>query len=270
MKAIYNGELLDFKELRLSPTDRGFRYGDGIFETIAIVNNNPRLAEYHYSRITKAAEVFRFDLGVFSFEQFARNCSEIINENDFKPHGKVRCSIWRDGEGLYAPFGKKINYLLTIHPVSRQKNIDLTNVDFSINVTNYPTKTSPFKTISALKYVIAGLEKKEKGLEEIILIDYNGFVSETLDSNIFIKKDGIYITPPIATGCIEGVMRNWLMKELRANQIRVEERLFIPNELLKADSVFTCNAMGIKNILKIDIATFDKEQRIPKILNSIC
>ena len=269
MKAIYNGELLDFKEIKLSPTDRGFRYGDGIFETIAILNSSPRLLENHYSRITKAATVFKFDLGNLSLDDLTRNCRRIIVENDLKHHSKIRFTIWRDGEGLYAPTGQKINFLLTIHPSDPLKDIELTKVDFSENVANFPTRTSLFKTLSASKYVLAGLEKQSKDLDEIIINDHNGFVSETLDSNIFMKKNGHYITPPIETGCIEGVMRNWLIQELNRNNIPVEERLFIPNELLEAESVFTSNAMGIKHILKIANKNFEKDLEILKLLEEI-
>lgn len=269
MKAIYNGEILNFKELKLSPDDRGFRYGDGLFETIAVIKNTARLLERHYERIVKGAEVFGFDLTGFGLDQLIKSCSELININPSLNAGKIRCSIWRKGEGLYTPPGSRINYLLTIHPQNSRKSHDFSEVGFCEKIRNYPSTTSLFKTISALKYVMAGLEKEERSLDDIIINDYNGFVSETLDSNIFMKKDGIYTTPPLATGCIEGVMRGWLIDELKSNQIPIEERLFIPNELLASESVFTTNAMGVRNILSIENATFQVDQRIKKYLDKI-
>jgi len=269
MKAIFNGEILGFNDLKLSPDDRGFRYGDGLFETIALINSNTRLLNRHYARIAKGAQVFGFDLTDFELNQFTSICSDLIINNPTVNTGKIRFSIWRKGGGLYTPSGNGFNYLLTIHPLKADKKSELTNVGFSEKVRNYPTYTSTFKTISALKYVMAGLEKKEKSLDDIIINDHNGFVSETLDSNIFMKKDGIYITPPIASGCIDGVMRGWLIDKLKSSQIPVEERLFIPNELLEAASVFTTNSIGVRNILRIEDVAFEKDLRIQGYLDAI-
>ncbi len=269
MKAIFNDEILEFDDIKFSPEDRGFRYGDGLFETIAVVNGIPRLLNKHYQRIARGAELLGYDLGELTFERLEEKCLELVKYNHLYPFGKIRLSLWRKGSGLYEPMDQDIYYLLVAQPVEYHHDNTLKKVDFSERVINYPTKISGFKTISALKYVLAGLEKKEKQLDEIIINDHHGFVSETLYSNLFIKTKGIYVTPPITGGCVDGIMRRWLIEQLRSRQKTIHERFFKEEELLKADSVFTTNAMGIKHVLKIRNIEFAKDNAVQKMILSI-
>jgi branched-chain amino acid aminotransferase/4-amino-4-deoxychorismate lyase len=265
MKAIFNGEMLEFNDIKLSANDRGFRYGDGLFETIAIVKGAPRLLDRHFGRIVKGAKVYGFNLDDFGIDKFEQECLKIIKANAIDNFGKIRMTIWRRGNGLYEPKITNINYLLTTERVLNLTIHTLAKVDFSNDVLNYPTKYSAFKNIGAQKYVLAGLEKKEKRLDEIIINDYQGYVSETLYSNIFIKKGEVYFTPPLQAGCIDGIMRGWLMNELNSKQIAVQEQFFKPNKVLEADAVFTTNAMGIKHITGIKNLSFKIDNTIQEL-----
>jgi len=269
MKAIYNDEILEFDDIRFSPEDRGFRYGDGLFETIAVVNRSLRLLDKHYQRIARGAELLGYHLGDLTFERLQEKCLALIKSNQLYTFGKIRLTLWRTGSGLYEPLDQDIHYLIVAQPVKSLQDNTLKQVGFSERVMNYPTNLSAFKTISALKYILAGLEKKEKQLDEIIINDHHGFVSETLYSNLFIKKRGIYSTPPISSGCVDGVMRSWLIEQLRLRHQTIHERLFKPEEVLKADSVFTTNAMGIKHVLKIGDIDFEKDHAVQKMMMSI-
>jgi len=269
MKAIFNGELLDFNQIQLGIQDRGFRYGDGLFETIAIVKSKPRFLQRHFDRVVKGSNVLGLSLEQITVENLQENCSKLIGENAIKDFGKLRFTVWRKGEELYAPSEEGANFLLTAEPVDSPIIRELNKVGFSEKVVNYPGIHTSFKTISAMKYVLAGQEKKERKLEEVIINDHNGFVSETLASNIFIKKDEVYYTPPVATGCIEGIMRNWLIDQLKSNQMPVLEYFMTPDELLQAESVFTTNAMGIGHILRIQNTVLTVDTYIQDLFESI-
>ena len=113
--------------------------------------------------------------------------------------------------------------------------------------------------MSAIKYVIAGIEKNDKKLDEIIILDSRGYVSETLSSNIFWKKNNKYYTSPISTGCVEGIMRNQLIDQLKHKGILVEEKLVAVSELLESDSIFTTNSMGIRHIKTMNQINFEMD-----------
>jgi len=266
MKANYNGKLLEYHDVMISPADRGFRYGDGLFETMAVVNGHVRLLEEHYARIAKGAQIFELDISNLRFDNFSGYCDELIQYYSGRALGKMRFHLWRSGGGLYTPRGHAINFLFTIQNQGISQKQEIMKVDFCESIQNFPSSFSFLKTSSASKYVLAGLEKKRKSLQEIILLDHNGFVSETVDSNIFMKRDGKYITPPLSTGCVAGVMRHWIVDRLKKCHIPTEEKLVAPHELLRADSIFTSNAMGVQHILKIGEATFSKDQKIQEIL----
>lgn len=269
MKAIFNGELLDFSQIQLGIQDRGFRYGDGLFETIAVIKSRPRLLQRHFDRVVKGSRVLGLSLEQITIENLQENCSKLIRENAIEDFGKLRFTVWRKGAGLYVPSDEGTNCLLTAEPVGKPIIKDLNKVGFSEKVVNYPGIHTSFKTISALKYVLAGQEKKDRKLEEIIINDHNGFISEALTSNIFIKKDEVYYTPPVATGCIQGIMRNWLVDELKSSQIPVEERFMFPNDLMEAESAFTTNAMGIGHILRIQNTVLTADTYIQDLFESI-
>ena len=113
------------------------------------------------------------------------------------------------------------------------------------------------------------MEKTERSLDEIIICDYRGYISETLSANIFWKKDNNYYTPTIDTGCIEGIMRNWLIENLRSRRFTISEVQVKSTELLTADAVFTVNALGLKHILSIEKHHFSIDTIAAELIESI-
>ena len=270
MKAIFNGEILDWDEVRLYPQNRGFRYGDGFFETIAIINGAPRFLDRHLHRLKNAAELLKLDVGsILSFDKILNEIEVLKTSSNLQQDAKLKLIVWRNSEGLYTPVDGNAHYLMTIEDTVYSKINLIKNAGISDKITNYPSPVSRFKTMSALKYVIAGIEKKDKHLDEIIILDHKGFVSETLSSNIFWKKNEAYFTSPLSTGCIEGIMRNQLMNEMKLKGFFVKEKLVKAVELLGSDNVFTSNAMGISHIQGIGQSIFEIDLVSQEIIESI-
>ncbi len=270
MKVILNHETLDWEEVQLSPLNRGFRYGDGFFETIAIINGIPRLLEKHLHRLKSGAKILNLDVQrILDFDTIQKKIHDIQSANNMLGDAKMRLIIWRDSSGLYTPADNKTHYLLTIESANISKIPLLKTAGISVKIINYPSPVSRFKTLSAMKYVIAGIEKKEKKLDEIIILDYQGHVSETMSSNLFWKTKGRYYTPPLSTGCIEGIMRNWLINELKHHGFFVEEKLVATEELLNSDYIFTTNATGLSHIQKINQKTFGIDMVSQELISSI-
>jgi len=202
-------------------------------------------------------------------EKIDNSILQLQNANNLFGDATVKLMIWRNATGRYLPDDDKSAILLTIDEATINKVITIPNAGFCEKTINYPSPTSAFKTMSAIKYVLAGLEKREKNLDEIIILDHRGNVSEALSSNVFWKKEHIYFTPPISTGCIEGVMRNWLFLELKRQGYMVEEKLVTPSELLDSSCIFTTNANGICNIRAIDKNKFEIDATVQRIMEKI-
>ncbi len=189
--------------------------------------------------------------------------------NHLPGNAKLRLMIWRDSAGLFAPANGNTHHLLTLEEAKFDKKPSKIHAGFSESIVNHPSPYSRFKTMSAIQYVLAGIEKKERGLDEIIITDHRGFVSEVLSSNVFWKKGDVYGTPPITTGCVEGVMRNWLIKALTNAGYKVEEQLITPKQLMDARHIFTSNSMEIRHITAIDSNVFDIDLTVQECLEFI-
>lgn len=269
MKAIFNGEILDWEKIRLSPQNRGFKYGDGIFETIALINDVPWLLDRHLERLTNGAKILFLDTHkILDPKQIPSQVKQLQKANNIGPTAKLRLYLWRNSEGLYTPKTNDTAYLLTIEKMNAKRISILEKVGYSENAINYPSPYSQFKTLNALKYVIAGIEKINKGLDEIILKDYTGSISEALSSNLFWKKGDSYFTAPLTTGCIDGIMRNWLIKELKLRSYKVEEKLINSSELSLSDHIFTTNSLGIGHIQELSGNVFDVDPLVQEIIES--
>lgn len=270
MKAILNNKILDWDEIRLSQLNRGFRYGDGFFESIAIINGTPRFLSRHINRLNLGASQLKLDVrGVLKLDQISKNIQALQTHNCLEKDSKLKIIIWRNTEGLYTPVDGNTHCLMTIEGAKINKMALIQCAGISDETVNFPSPISKFKTISAMKYVLAGIEKKEQNLDEIIILDYLGYVSETLSSNLFWRKNDTYFTSPLSTGCIEGIMRNWLMENLKKRGFLMEERLVKISELLESDNIFTTNAMGISHIQSIGQYKFEIDQLTQEIIEKI-
>lgn len=270
MKVIFNSNLLDFQDVSLSTQNRGFRYGDGFFETIAVINGVPRFIEHHLARLIKAAKILQLDVWqTLNTKKINGEIAALINANDIGNYAKLRLTVWRDSIGLYTPESSASNYMMIIENKSYQKINAIRSAGFSKKVYNSFSSISSFKTLSAMKYVVAGIERKDNHFDEIIILDQNGFISETMSSNIFWRDDNGYYTPPISTGCIDGIMRNQIIIMLNRKGYNVEEKLINVNEFLESSHIFTTNAMGIRHLQKIENKSFKIEPVAQKIIESI-
>jgi 4-amino-4-deoxychorismate lyase len=270
MIALYDGAVFDLNDSPFSCLNRAFRYGDGLFETIAVLNGEPRFLSNHLKRLRDGAIVLGLEnTDIFNEALLTSNCLK-LHENSSNPaYGILRLYLFRGGDGQYSPLSKSAHLLMTFESKPIPIAATAQKAGFSERVVNFPTITSRFKTISALQYVLAGMEKTERSLDEIIIRDYRGYISETLSANIFWKKDNNYYTPPIDTGCIEGIMRNWFIEKLRTERFPVSEVQIKSTELLTADALFTVNAIGLKHILSIEKHHFSIDPIATELIESI-
>src|SRR5690606_39171475 len=178
--------------------------------------------------------------------------------NKLKGNIRLKLKVWRGGAGLYTPHENYSEILITAE-IQKENSPIIEKADFAESVRTNFSHYSFFKGPNSLQYVLAGIEKKQRNLNEIILLSTEGFVSECLASNIFWIKNDMVFTPKSQTGCIAGVMRENLLRLFQAESIAIQEGNFLPEELLKAESIFTTNAAGIKVIWHIGERKFPRD-----------
>jgi branched-chain amino acid aminotransferase/4-amino-4-deoxychorismate lyase len=266
MKAIFNNEIINDKELSLEAEDRAFQYGDGIFETIVVRNTSLKLIKYHIKRLNEGATALRFQLpDYFDVQYLESNILKLIQENDIRKTARIKVLCWRKKGGYYKPESSMSNLLITACIHNEEKGI-INSVGISKSIRNYHTPYSQFKTLNALKYIMTSIEKEDTGFDDLIILDGKGQVSELLYSNIFWITDGIFYTPSLETGCIKGVMRSYIIDRLVEDSITVREVKSAPEELFLADHVFATNASGIRSIIEIKKVQFKVYPDLDKIM----
>lgn len=264
---LYNFQLLPETELQIPISNRAFQYNDGAFETMIFVDDQVRFLEDHLNRLQRAAKVLSLELpkALLEPDTVAFWIEKLVSENQLAGKIRIKIKIWRGGKGLYIPQENFAEVLISAEPQIESPTI-IEKAEFAVTVQTHFSPYSFFKGPNSLQYVLAGIEKKQRNLDEIILLSSEGFVSECLASNIFWIKNGTVFTPEIETGCVAGIMRENLLRLFRAENISFQEGKVLHEGLMDADLVFTSNASGIKIIKQVLNKTFQID--LPEVLKS--
>lgn len=252
MIVLYDFQFCDESQCTVSVQDRGLLYGDGLFETIVVRKGRICFLEDHLDRLKLGLKILHFrNLSLLRPAQVTEYITRLMELNNIESDARVRITVWRRAGGLYTPENFGFHILISCKPFEQQPPAQL-SAGFSSSVRLGYSRLSRFKTISALEYVLAGLEKMQRGLQEIILLDHHGNVAECSASNLFWVKDQIVFTPKLRSGCIAGIARKNLIRFLKGKGLVVAKKFASKEELMTADHVFLCNVSGIHHISAID------------------
>ena len=249
-KIILNGELLKASSPYLY-TNRAFRYGDGIFESIKIINGKPISLEHHFHRISAGLEALKIQCDkTFTLKIISSLILKLLTQNGINKGGKVRFTAYRNGKGTYMPENNNLSYLIEAedHPINYYElNNDGLFVDVYKEIYKPSNNISKFKTLNGLLYVLASEFAKDKKLDDSLILNELGKIIETTSSNVFIVSNGVLYTPPLNDGCVGGIMRMMVINTALSNNITVYENSLTPQNLLNADEVFLTNSIvGLK------------------------
>ncbi|UZR94487.1 aminotransferase class IV [Chondrinema litorale] len=258
MLVSYNFKQIDHKEFQVSFSDRGFRYGDGLFETIIYQKNKIRFFKDHLKRLKNGMKA----LGIEGAEGIKKDLLEqqivrLISKNKLHGRIKVRINVWRKSGGLYLPNNNHFNILITTEEQPNVYEFKAIKIAFSKEVNVSFSPFSRFKTTNALPYIIASIEKQKRGFDDVVICDSKKRVAECVASNIFWVKDKVIYTPSLKTGCIAGIARKNIIKKLTKAGVKVLEVAEKKEILLEADSIFLSNVNGIVHVQKLEDKTFE-------------
>jgi len=270
MKVIYNGQFISVEDVKISITDRAFNYGDGLFETIIIRNQKLSYLDLHFDRLTRAMETLDLSLPKWLDRKFLeKETLQMIALNKLKT-SRIKLQVWRKTGGLYTPQTDQPNVLIMPMKDSDKppKIKKIAALSSSVRLMSSPY--SWFKSINSLPYVLAGMEMKSREVDELIILDKDGNVSECTSSNLFWFSRDSFFTPSLDTGCIAGVRRQYLLNIFQGKGIKFQEVRAVPEVLYQAERLFTTNVTGISWIASLtkrkyqtrDWKAFEKEYNL--------
>jgi len=243
----YNG---NFKDQSLDHfNNRGFLFGDSVFETIKVVNNKIIYWEEHYLRLMSSMRILRIEIpGLYTPDFFEEEIQKTNLKIDSFFTGRVRLTIFRREGGLYLPdYNDPIFVIYSQKTDQKLFNVNLNSykVDLFKDYQIQSNLISNLKTNNRVVNVIGSIYAKENDLDNCILLNDQKVVSEFLNGNIFIVKNNHVITPPISSGCLNGIMRNKIIELInKLTNLEIEEKDFSPYELISSDEIWVSNSIS--------------------------
>jgi len=264
----FNGEIIPADTKALTVANRAFKYGDGLFESMRMLKGQLKFHVQHAERLQKGMKALKMD-GYSQLDSYflKEKAEQLASVNKIK-HGRLRLTVYRDAEGLYTPSQNKTGYLLEIQPADEPRyflNSKGLIVDVFTELAKPTNYLSNIKTCNSLVYVMAGIHKNQNNLDDVLLLNQNGFLCEASSSNVFVYYQNNLYTPALSEGCVEGVMRQVVIDLARKNNIPLTEAQISPEILYEADEVFLTNAVkGIQCVMGYGIRRYFN--RISKVL----
>jgi len=238
--------------MNLSIQDRGFLYGDGVFESLRTYNGKPFLLDEHLKRLYKALKIIRIKPPL-STKQLKTKLLKELKDNKFK-ESYIKIIITR-GEAKEHGLdpkksGKKPTLIILVENLKEKKLKPWKAIISSIIKPENPT--SIIKSLCYLDNILAKMEATRSGANEAFLLDQNGYLAEGTISNIFIVKFDTIFTPSLNSPILAGVTRKLVIKLAKQSAFKVVEKDLNPKDLYTADECFvTFSSQGIVPIVKI-------------------
>ena len=252
-----DGEFLPQAEAKVSVFDHGLLYGDGVFEGIRSYNGRVFKLDEHLERLYDSAKSIMLEIPI-SIETMEETVLETLRRNHLT-EAYIRLVVTRgvgdlglDPDKCPKPSIIIIADKIVLYPQKYyEEGLEIVTVSVR---RNYAEAINPrIKSLNYLNNILAKIEGKQAGAEEVLMLNAEGYVVECSGDNIFWIKNEVLVTPPVHMGILEGVTRNSVIDLAREAGMRVEERVFTRHDLYIADECFlTGTAAEVIPVVKID------------------
>ncbi|MFV0604660.1 MAG: aminotransferase class IV [Niabella sp.] len=240
----HNGKIISESEPVLHFNNRSFRYGDGFFETIRVVDGSIPLHTLHSKRVHESKVLLNYSPLNISITNIFNEAIELCKLNNCGKNARVRLSFY-NGNGSVFDSNTETGYLIeatTLHAI----NPLLDNNGLIIGLCPDIKKScDQFANIKSANYLFSrrGVQyAQENNWDDALILNQHNHICESTIANLFWIKNKTVYTPPLTEGCVMGVMRSYIVQ-----QLPVKEAICTIQTLLDADEVFLSNAVtGIR------------------------
>lgn len=256
-KICFNGTYHHESEPVIQAGNKSYRYGDGFFETIKVWKGAIPLETYHHARIEKSLDLLHYARPAhFNIALIFSQAIQLCEKNGCIHAARVRLSFSNGNGGLFDG-DDKLQYIIEAWPLEPANNAFNENglvTGFFRDIKKSCDAYACIKSASALLYAVAANYSQTQKWNDCILLNQRENICESIIANLFWIKDGRIFTPALTEGCVEGVMRSYLIDQIET----VTETPCLPADLLQADEVFLTNAVrGIRWIQSIEDAQYN-------------
>ena len=251
----FNGTIVT-QDTNILTQNRAFLYGDAVFETVKVIDRKILFLEDHYFRLMASMRIVRMEIPMnFTMEYIEDQILSLVLANGLSESSRVRITVFRNDGGYYLPQTNTVSFLINVNPlVNKLYSFEKVSYEVDLFKDFYITKQllSSIKTTNKILNITASIFASENGLDNCLLLNDSKNVVEAIQGNVFMVVGNKILTPPVAEGCLNGVMRKQILTlAKRIKGLEVLEETISPFDLQKADELFVTNVIkGIQPITK--------------------
>ncbi len=259
----YNGEFRRYHDARIGLMTHALHYGTGVFEGIRAYWNAPKnqlfllQAPEHYNRLRRSGNIMKMTLP-HSTEELVNLTIELLRRNEYRADTYVRPLLYKSSEVIGVRLaGIAESFLIYTAPMGNYVEVDAGIRCMVSSWRRVSDQSLPARgkiTGAYANSALAKAEAEENGFDEAIVLTTDGHVSEGSAENIFMYKDGVFVTPPVTDDILEGVTRKLLMGLIETELGRkVVERCIDRTELYTCDELFMCGTGAqVSPVVEVD------------------
>jgi branched-chain amino acid aminotransferase len=257
MKIFIDGKYLDERNAKISVFDHGLLYGDGVFEGIRAYHGRVFKLKEHIDRLFYSAKAILLEIPL-SHSELMKATIETCRANKLRD-AYIRLVVTRGvgNLGLNPRNCKKPSVIIIADkiqvypPALYARGMDIVTVP---TVRNLHSALNPaIKSLNYLNNILAKIEANNAGVEEAVMLNSEGFVSECTADNLFIIKNGEMSTPPLSAGALYGITRQSVIELAKEAGLKISEPNLTRYDLFNADECFlTGTGAEIMPVIKID------------------
>ena len=261
---IFNGKIYQLTDSVIGPGNRGLRYGDGLFETMKMVNGNILQQADHFERLWQGLRVLQFEMPrLFTQGSLITAIRSLARKNNHENVARIRLNVFRGEGGLYDVVNNTPNYIIETWALP-EENGQWNSNGLVAGIFEDAKKScdmlSNIKHNNYLLYVLAALKSKQEKWNDAIVLNQFGRIADTTIANIFFVKDEMVFTSALGEGCVAGTMRKALINHLEQNNIALKEMAVTVEDILNADEVFFTNSIyNIRWVRQIGNAVYEND-----------
>jgi branched-subunit amino acid aminotransferase/4-amino-4-deoxychorismate lyase len=261
VKMNLNGVIMSAEKPVITADNRSFRYGDGCFETMKVVKGKIIHANEHFERFFSSLELLQFDKpNYLTAAYLTDHINKLLQQNDHAKLARIRLTLFRGNGGLYDAENHFPNYIIQtwdLNPSNNKLNENGLVIDIYKDARKVCDNFSHVKSNNFLSYAMAALWAKKNHLNDALLLNPYDTIADATIANVFIVHNGIVKTPAVTEGCVNGIMKNYLLQCLCKENMPVEETSLTIEDVLQAQEVFLTNSIyGIKWVKQCDSSNY--------------
>ncbi|HZV48286.1 MAG TPA: branched-chain amino acid transaminase [Candidatus Dormibacteraeota bacterium] len=259
----FDGEFARYHDVHIGVMTHALHYGTGCFEGIRAYWNAEReqlfllQAPAHYQRLHRSARILRMDLP-YSVDELVELTVELLRRNEYRVDTYVRPLLFKSVEQIGVHLhGLADSFLIYTAPMGNYVDVENGIRCMVSTWRRVPDVSLPARAKITGAYVNSAFAKSEaleNGFDEAIVLTQEGHVSEGSAENLFLLRDGVFVTPPVSDDILEGVTRNLVIGLIRDElKMPLVERSIDRTELYTCDELFLCGTGAqVSPVVEVD------------------